>query len=61
MKAEPYAVFEDRLQPDDWRVESPPDDDAVIHIAIFCGVGAESLAREYAAWKWRRANIRRVQ
>jgi len=44
---EPAKVFEDRLYPDDWRVEWV-DDDCGVELAIFAGPNARERAIKYA-------------
>jgi hypothetical protein len=45
--SEPAKVFEDRLYPDDWRVEWV-DDDGGVELAIFAGPNARERAIKYA-------------
>ena len=45
--SEPAKVFEDRLYPDDWRVEWV-DDDGGVELAIFAGPNARERALRYA-------------
>src|SRR6516225_7584341 len=46
------AVFEDRREPGDWRVEYF-DDDGGCFVTVFAGPEAERRARDYAAQGWR--------
>jgi len=45
-----YQAFEDRKDPQDWRVEAF-DDDGRCFVTIFAGPDAKQRAQEYAAWK----------
>lgn len=51
----PHEVFPDAAPEfaGAWRVESAPDTEGVIDIAVFIGAHAEANAREYAAWRYR--------
>ena len=49
-----WEVLEDRNAPGDWRVERiAHGDDGTVDVVIFSGPRAETLAREYFAWKER--------
>jgi len=47
-----YEVIEDRMSPEDWRVEAiDTDHDGEVYVAIFSGPEARDRAIEYAAWR----------
>lgn len=47
-----YEVFEDKLNPGDWRAEAVnPEGDGECYVVIFSGPDAPERAQEYAAWK----------
>lgn len=46
-----HELFEDKEAPGNWRVESRPDSEGIIDVAIFSGPNAKQRAHEYCMWR----------
>lgn len=53
-----YEAFQDKCEPDDWRVEAFNfESEGECYVTIFSGPDAKERAEEYAAWKNQGAQV----